>query len=132
MIMKKRLIYLILPVISVILEMLPYGAVCNFFTPEEGKIRQTFSYFSLTPYGYANFSPLLTAIVTCAVIVALIIFLWNRRVIKGVKILLSVGTVLSLCPLLYGVDSFSVVGALISLSLIAELVLITLGEKTYE
>ena len=47
--MKKYKITLLVSVAaSIILEALPYGAVCNFATPEE-TIRQTFSYFSLTP-----------------------------------------------------------------------------------
>ena len=55
--MKKRLLYLILPLVTVILELLPYGAVCNFMNPEGDPWRETFSYFSLTPFGYANFAP---------------------------------------------------------------------------
>jgi len=37
---------------------------------------------------------------------------------------LCVDIVLSLCPLLYGIDFFSIVGALITVTLIAELLLI--------
>ena len=124
--MKKRLMYLILPVISLVLEILPYGAVCNFFDPEGGTFRETFSYFSLVPYGYANFSPLLTAIITCVVFVLLIIYAFNgsRGVLKTSRVLLCVGVLLSLCPLLYGIESFSVVGGFISLSLGAELFLV--------
>jgi hypothetical protein len=46
--MKKRLIALIFPVIALILELLPSGAVLIFKTPHES-LRRTFSYFSLTP-----------------------------------------------------------------------------------
>ena len=65
--MKKYKITLLVSVIvSIVLEALPYGAVCNFATPEK-TIRQTFSYFSLTPFGYANFGPFITACLTARV-----------------------------------------------------------------
>ena len=64
--MKKRFLYLILPIITLILEALPYGAVCIFASSPTEKHRETFSYFDLTPFGYANFAPLFTAIITCS------------------------------------------------------------------
>ena len=46
--MKKRFVYLILPVITLILEIIPYGAVLNFGRPAEdgsiGYFRETYSY----------------------------------------------------------------------------------------
>ena len=129
--MKKRLLYLILPIVTLILEILPFGAVCNFANPEGEPWRKTFSYFDLIPFGYANFAPLLTAITTCAILGLLLIYLFTdkHRMIKVTRVLLCIGTVLSLCPLLYGVSFFSVVGALISISLIAELVFLFVAVK---
>ena len=49
--MKKRFLYLVLPIITLILEALPYGAVCIFATSPTDRIRETFSYFDLTPFG---------------------------------------------------------------------------------
>ena len=121
--MKKRLKYLVLPIITLVLEILPYGAVCNFANPDGKPWRETFSYFDLTPFGYANFAPFLTAITTCAILALLLVYLFTNkhRMITVTKVLLCIGAVLSLCPLLYGVSFFSVVGALITLSLIAQL-----------
>lgn len=128
--MKKRLVYLIIPIITLILEILPYGAVCNFaFQNADGSIgrkRELFSYFDLIPYGYANFAPFLTAILTCVILLLLIIFCItsNRHIFASVKIVVCICIVLSLCPLIFGINYFSVVGALITLSLIAELILL--------
>ena len=129
--MKKRLLYLILPVITLILEILPYGAVCNFANPEGAPFRETFSYFDLTPFGYANFAPFLTALTTCAILVLLstYAFTGKYRTISTAKSLLCIGTVLSLCPLLLGVSFFSVFGALISLSFATESLLLLLACK---
>jgi len=129
--MKRRLLVLILPIITLILEILPYGAVCNFARPEGEPWRKTFSYFDLTPFGYANFAPFLTALVTCIILILLLVYLFTDkpRVISVTKVFLCIATVLSLCPLLYGINFFSVVGALITASLIAELVLLLVADK---
>lgn len=129
--MKKRALYLLLPVIALILEILPYGAVCNFANPEGEPWRRTFSYFDLTPFGYANFAPFLTALATCVVLVLLLVYVFADKpsVIKAAKGVLGVAAVLSLCPLLFGISNFSVVGALISASLIAELALLTIRRQ---
>lgn len=123
---KKRFLYLILPIITMILEILPYGAVLNFANPEGEPWRKTFSYFSLTPFGYANFAPFITAIITCIIFVLLIVYCitGKHRLIVIARNILCVCTILSLGSLVFGVNYFSAVGALITASLIAELLLI--------
>lgn len=124
--MKKRLLYLILPIITLVLEILPYGAVCNFANPEGEPWRRTFSYFDLTPFGYANFAPLLTAIITCLIFVLLVIYCikGNARTAIKTKNILYIAVVMSLGPLIFGIAYFSLVAALITLSLAAELLLL--------
>ena len=121
--MKKRLPYLILPIITLILEILPYGAVCNFANPEGEPWRQTFSYFDLTPFGYANFAPFLTALITCLIFVLMLVFCIKGNVRTAVKAknLLYAAVVMSLGPLVFGFAYFSLVAGLITLSLIAQL-----------
>ena len=124
--MKKRLLYLILPIITLILEILPYGAICNFANPEGELWRKTFSYFDLTPFGYANFAPFLTAIITCLIFVLLTIYCIKSNINTAIKAknILYIAIVLSLGPLMFGITYFSLVGGLITLSLIAELLLL--------
>lgn len=129
--MKKRFLYLILPIITLILEILPYGAVCNFANADGESLRKTYSYFNLIPFGYANVAPLITAVITCIVfvLVAFYCIKGNARTVLGAKILLLIAVVTSLCPLLFGIRYFSLVGGLITLSLAAELLLIQLSIK---
>ena len=129
--MKKRLSYLILPIITLILEILPYGAVCNFARPEGEPWRKTFSYFDLTPFGYANFAPLLTAIITCLIFVLIVIYCIKGNVRTAIKAknMLFVAVVMSLGPLVFGIRYFSLVGGLITLSLVAELLLLQFSIK---
>lgn len=133
---NKKALLLILPVITLILEALPYGAVLNFADPEGEATRKTFSYFSLTPYGYANFAPFITAIITCLVLVSLVIYFITKKefIFKEAKGLLAVGVVLSLCPLGFGLDSFTLVATLISVTLAAELAFAVLlsRQKQYQ
>ena len=121
--MKKRFLYLVLPIITLILEVLPYGAVCIFAASPTDRIRDTFSYFDLTPFGYANFAPLFTAIITCLVFILLLVYCMkgNTRFAIKAKNILYVAVVMSLGPLVFGIAYFSVIGGLITASLLAEL-----------
>ena len=129
--MKKRLLYLILPIITLILEILPYGAVCNFGNPDGEPWRKTFSYFDLIPYGYANFAPLITAVISCLIFVLIAVYCikGNARTAIKAKYILLVAIVISLCPLFLGIRYFSLVGGLITLSLVAELLLLQFTVK---
>ena len=96
-----------------------------------GYYKTTHSYFDLIPFGNANFAPLLTAIVTCLIIILLVIFCLtdNTVVLKAAKVFLIIGTVLSLCPMLLGIEFFSTTGALITVTLLTESILIFLTAK---
>lgn len=120
--MKKRWMHLLLPVAALVLELLPYGAVCNFANPEGEPWRRTYSYFDLTPFGYANFAPFLTAVFTCVAIALLLVYLFvGTRLWAGIaKKFLVVTFALSLCPLVLGITYYSVVGLLITWCLFAE------------
>lgn len=130
--MKKRLLYLMLPIVTLILEILPYGAVLNFMLPSvtegvpPGRFRELYSYFDLTPFGYGNFAPLITAVITCIILLLVAIYCItdNRKWAVTAKNILYVCAAFSLGPLVLGIRFFSLVGALITISLIAELLLI--------
>ena len=116
--MKKKLIILCTTLIALVLEILPYGAICNFANPEGEPWRRTYSYFDLTPFGYANFAPFIVALLTCVLIILIVVSLVSKKKMKAPILAVSaIATVLSLAPLLYGIRFFSVVGALISVAL---------------
>lgn len=122
--MKKKIILLCTSLAALILEILPYGAVLNFANPDGEPWRKTYSYFSLTPYGYANFGPLITAILTCVLLVIIVLSLllkkdWN----KPISVISAIASLTSLAPLMFGLDNFSLVGAMISVCFIAVFVL---------
>ena len=123
--MRKKGIALSATTLAFVLELLPYGAVCNFANPEGEPWRRTYSYFDLTPFGYANFAPFLTALLTCALLVLLIVSIVTKKQMRAPMLSVSViATLLSLAPLLLGVSFFSLVGAMISLALFGASILL--------
>lgn len=122
--MKKRWITMVLPIIALCLEILFKGAVLHYASPYE-KITEYYSYFSLIPYGYANFGPLITAVLTCVLIVLSVVFFISGAAVLS-KILMGVSiaaVITSMLPLLYGADYVTVVGILISVCMVIEMIL---------
>ena len=119
--MKKRLLLLIFPVITLVLELIPTSAVLRFANPEGEPWVRKYSYFDLTPFGYANFGPFITAVLTCVLIVLLVIYAikGNRKILAAAKMLTIAA---SLSPMLFGMGYYSLIGGFISLSLITALV----------
>lgn len=119
--MKKKIILLCILIAALVLEVLPNGVVIYFANPEGDPYRETYSYFSLTPYGYANFFPLITAVMTCVLLLLLIIsFTLKKDLSKSAAIIAGIASALSLCPLpLFGADEFTAIGTAISICLIA-------------
>lgn len=122
--MKKKMITLALLLSALVLEILPYGAVCNFANPEGPPHRVTYSYFSMIPYGYGDFGPLITAILTCIMLIIIVISIlikkdWN----KSIRVISVIATLTSLAPLMFGISNFSIVGAMISACILATFVI---------
>lgn len=112
----KKSLFVALPLVALILELLPNGAVLNFANPEGEPWRKTYSYFSLTPFGYANFGPFITAILTCILLVLVIIYLFKPCEGLNTAIINIAGfaTAASLMPLMFGFDYITVIGVIIT------------------
>ena len=115
----KKGLFVVLPLVALILELLPNGVVLNFANPEGEPWRRTYSYFSMMPFGYANFGPLITAILTCVLLVLMAIYLFKPRKGLNTAILNVSGfaTAASLMPLMFGFDYITVIGVIITLLL---------------
>lgn len=71
-------------VMALIFEMLPDALMLSFASGPNQWVTKTFSYFSLTPFGYAEFSPILTGVLTIIIIVLSAINLIQAR--KALKL----------------------------------------------
>ena len=125
----KKIGLVVLPAITIVLESLPLGAVCIFATSPTERVKETFSYFSLTPFGYANFAPLITAILTVAIFLLSLFALKKSGALKALFVLSIIAAVISLLPLVYGLNYYTLVGALITVTLVIESILAKIQQK---
>lgn len=127
--MKKtgKALSLSFTLLALVLEVLPFGAVLQFAkAPDQGggTTRQAFSYFSLTPFGYANFGPFLTAMLSCLLLVLLGVLVVVKtprslRRLRNASLIVSVLALFtSLMPLFFGLSYYSLMGLLLSLALL--------------
>ena len=119
--MKKRFCPVGLSLAALLLEGLPWGVRMQFMAPPgQAPFVEMTSYFDLTPFGYANFSPLVTALLTCvlALLTALYAVQENARWLRPAKYIAPVAAVASVCPVLVG--AYTLVGGLISVLLLGQ------------
>ena len=125
----KKISLVVLPAITIALEILPLGAVCTFAPSPTERVRETFSYFSLIPFGYANFAPLITAILTVVILLLSLISLKKDSVFNALFVLSIITAIISLMPLMYGLNNYSLVGAFITIALVTESIFVKAQQK---
>ncbi len=127
----KRILLTVFSLIILVLEALPDGVVLLFANPEGEPWRNTFSYFSLTPFGYANFGPFITALLSCVIATLIIILLFkNYSVIKkALRFVSAAAVVTSLMPLMYGTDYLTPISIFVSVLLSFIFLLSLIKEK---
>ena len=126
--MKKRLLLLIAPLIALVLECLPYGIIM-YYAIDDGRGRApfTFSYFDpVVPFGGADFCAPLIGIFTGVIIILSLIYVFTAK--QGLKtavmVLAALGIALAvLSPLVFGLDTVSVINVIVMVCLIAEAIL---------
>lgn len=115
----KKHVLIVLSIISLFLQLSPYGAVLNFSNPDGELWRSAYSYFSSKSFAYANFGPLVTAVLTFALVVLTVIGLFKSG--KGLNIaVLNVSgfaTAASIFPFILGIEYITAIGAAITLFL---------------
>lgn len=134
--MKKRLLLLVFPAVALVLELLPKGVMMQFAVPPgEPPIIEYHPYFSLFPFGYGNFAPFPTALITLIVFITLAVYCknGNYNLINLSRGFLCVGVLFSVIPfVLFGIKTLTLVGALITLSLAAGLFVLLFVKKSTE
>lgn len=132
--MKKHLTLSILFVaVLLALEAMPCSAVLHFAADTETVISY-FSYFDPTPFGYAVFGPLITALLTVVLAIELAVLIfkninWLRRASAVTSVAMSVA---SLSPVLLGVRYMTNVSWCISIVAICTSVLLYIYARHME
>ena len=120
----QRGFLLLFPILAIIYEILPYGAVLNFPVENEdgtiNTVRCTFSYFDPIVFGYANFAPLITAILSCEILIIALFYFFMGKGKMPLLVSAGIAVFVSLTPVIYGYDCFSALGVGISIMLAAE------------
>lgn len=127
----KKVLLLIFSVALIILELLPFGVILRFANPEGEPWKQTFSYFSLTPFGYANFGPFITALLSCVLLLLTIIGLFrcSKKINSLIMYISATASFCSCLPFLIGADAVTVPGIFITAILVVIFLICLLNNK---
>ncbi len=126
----KRVLQTLLPAAALILAFLPWGVALSFMSdPSLPPQVTTTSYFDLLPFGYGNFAPLITAVLTCVLLVLMLVHLatGSRKLRRAGKILAWAAAVISVFPVVF--SAYTLIGGLISICLAGDAVMLTTAEK---
>lgn len=107
---------------AIVLETLPNGVILWWAAPPGVESKpDRYSYFNPLPFGAAMFPPFITALLTVAITVfTIIVMVLCRKSSKprnALFVCIIVTAAISLCPMLYGFRSVTVIGVLITLML---------------
>ena len=123
---------MVLGVIAIILEALPGGAVLIFSDGSGNGIISTYSYFSLTPFGYANFAPLITGLLTIALLVMVIagfVRAGSKKLRTAIIVVNATAVLTSISPLIYGVHYYNTISAAVTTMLVLMLGMTVLAKN---
>jgi len=117
----KKILLVVFAVAIIFLEFLPNGVVLRFANPEGEPWVRTYCHFDLTPFGYANFGPLIAAVLTCVLLLLSVIYLIKPR--KGLNTAImnvsGFAAVAAFAPVMFGLEYLTVIGIVVGLLLAA-------------
>ena len=112
--------------IALFLEILPIGSVMVFATSPTERTIEVYSYFSMLPVGYANFTPLLTGILTILIILLGVIALFKFDKATSIRKVMFVCSVVSLMLSIVPLFLFGTVGMTAASYVISCVILLSL------
>ena len=132
---KLGVILLIVCIAAIIMELLPLGAVLKYgLMSDSGHLIfrfENYSYFDVTPFGYAMFNYMICAVMTT--ITAMLSLLWiffGKKRQTPITVLASIALVMSLVP--YLTQAFNVFTVIISALIAAALALSVIIQIKHE
>jgi len=120
--MKKWYFFSFVALITtIVLEILPYGAVLNFGRPDGTLIRRTFSYFDMTSFGYANFGPVPTALFSIVILIGVAVLIVVKKPLSKTNSAMLICSIIALffsvLPVIQDKAYISEIGIIISILL---------------
>ena len=129
---KVRISYLVMSISALCAELFGKGAVCVFAVSPEKTQTTLFSYFSLVPFGYANFGPFITAVLTTVIVVLSVVLFTKKaqKITKCLTVLSIAAAAAALLPLIMlGGAYFNLVSYIITVILTAMAVMTVFVKK---
>ena len=121
--------------VTIVLEALPYGVVTIFATgPEEyERIVRLYSYFDFLPFGYGDFAPLITAMLTVSLTVLAFVLIFVKRPLQRLRktqfVATAIASAISVCPVFYGYEYVTIIGVFVTLLLAASAVFCAIANE---
>jgi hypothetical protein len=111
--MVKKIISICSILVSIILMTTPFGVAMTFVPNPSERITRYFSYFSSMPFGYGNWFPFISALISIVVFFLLLIGIKKPNVAKAVQACVAICI---MCSVLSWVifHSISIVGICVS------------------
>ena len=127
----KKILLVVFAVAIIFLEFLPNGVVLRFANPEGEPWVKTYSHFNVTPFGYANFGPLIAAVLTCVLLPLAVIYFFKpcKGLNTAIMNVSGFASVAAFAPLMFGTDYLTVVGIIVGLLLAATFGVCFMKEK---
>ena len=119
---------LVIPVLVLLLEALPFGVRMVFAPGPETRRASYHAFFSCLPFGYGVFGPVIAALLTVFLLIAALLTRKQDRT-PGVSVLSAAALLAALSPLFYVPGTFTLCGGFICALLAVELVLSLRREK---
>lgn len=112
-IMVKKGISICCMLIAIILMATPSGIAMTFAPGPTERVTKYFSYFSLMPFGYGNWFPIITALLTIVVVLLLLVGIRKANTGKAVGVCLALCIIASVLSWLI-FASISIVGVCVA------------------
>ncbi len=126
----KRIFVCLPPLVALILELLPWGVVLRFMSDPSlpSQVVKT-SYFDPLPFGYGNFAPMITAVLTCMLLAIMLVYLakGSQKLMNAGKFIALTAAVVSVLPAF--LSAYTLIGGVISLCLAGETVMLFMARK---
>ncbi len=111
--MVKKGISILCMLIAIILMATPYGIAMTFAPGPTERVTKYFSYFSLMPFGYGNWFPIITALLSIVVFFLLLVSVRKANKGKAVRVCLALCIIASVLSWLI-FESISLVGVCVA------------------
>ncbi len=122
--MDKKVLSVVLPVIIILIELLSNGVVLIFAPSPTERVQETYSFFSLTPLGYGNIFPVITAILSVSILILSILYfiIQKRDIAKIIYYISIVSFITSLLPMVQGFIYVTFNGVVVSLLIFIQII----------